>query len=53
MQYFVKYMEETLITGGDLNHSEEEASRCRVYLTQWRRTKRTIIMCLSNGTVQV
>lgn len=53
MQYFVKYMEETLIKGGDLDHLSSVTPLDKIYMSRWRRTKQTIVMCLSTGTVQV
>ena len=53
MLYFVKYMNETLIRGGDLEHLTDLPSLSEVYMLRWLRTKQSIVMCLSTGTVQV
>ena len=54
MKYFVKYMDDTLIKGGD--GRDQVSDKCNlsdVYMLRWLRTKDSIVMCLSSGTVQV
>lgn len=53
MLYFVKYMDDTLIKGGDLEHLVSTCSLNDIYMLKWLRTKQSIVMCLSVGTVQV
>lgn len=53
MQYFVKYMNDTLIRGGDSEHATELPFLSHVYMLRWMRSKQSIAMCLSTGTVQV
>lgn len=54
MNYFVKYMDDTLIRGSDANeHPAEIPNLNEVFMLRWLRTKHSIFMALSNGVVQV
>jgi len=63
MNYFVKYMDEALIIGGQIADNTKEVSRkplvteknglSSIYILHWLRTKECIVICLSTGTVQV
>ena len=54
MKYFVKYMDDTLIKGGDGKEQETDVINLSdIFMLRWQRTKDSIIMCLSTGTVQV
>lgn len=62
MNYFVKYMDEALIIGGQIADNTKEVSRkplvteknglSSIYILHWLRTKECIVICLSTGTVQ-
>lgn len=53
MKYFIKYMDDTLIKGSDQENALATANLCETYMVRWLRTKESITMCLSTGTVQV
>lgn len=54
MKYFMKYMDDTLIRGSNGDRQPMDIPNLQdVYMLRWQRTKNSIIMCLSSGTVQV
>ncbi|XP_067934178.1 serine/threonine-protein kinase PLK1-like [Watersipora subatra] len=54
MKYFVKYMDATLIKGGDAKEQKSNTDLLKsTFIFRWMRTKDSIIMVLNNGTVQV
>ena len=53
MLLFGKYMNETLIRGGDLEHLTDVPNLSEGYMLSWVKTKQSIVMCLSTGNVQV
>uniref|UniRef100_A0A667X9J5 Serine/threonine-protein kinase PLK n=1 Tax=Myripristis murdjan TaxID=586833 RepID=A0A667X9J5_9TELE len=52
LKYFSHYMEENLMDGGDLV-SMTDAHMPRLYLLQWLKSDRALMMLFNNGTFQV
>ncbi|XP_036382602.1 serine/threonine-protein kinase PLK2b [Megalops cyprinoides] len=52
LKYFAHYMEENLMDGGDLV-SVTDASSPRLYLLQWLKSDRALMMLFNDGTFQV
>lgn len=54
LSYFRKYMKEHLMKAGGSIQIQESDQLSRIpYLHQWHRSKNTVIMQLTNGTLQV
>uniref|UniRef100_A0A7N8XDB0 Serine/threonine-protein kinase PLK n=1 Tax=Mastacembelus armatus TaxID=205130 RepID=A0A7N8XDB0_9TELE len=52
LKYFSHYMEENLMDGGDLG-SMTDANMPRLYLLQWLKSDRALMMLFNDGTFQV
>uniref|UniRef100_A0A8C1EYB2 Serine/threonine-protein kinase PLK n=1 Tax=Cyprinus carpio carpio TaxID=630221 RepID=A0A8C1EYB2_CYPCA len=52
LKYFAHYMEENLMDGGDLPNITD-ASKPRLYLLQWLKSDRALMMLFNDGTFQV
>uniref|UniRef100_A0A665W4W9 Serine/threonine-protein kinase PLK n=1 Tax=Echeneis naucrates TaxID=173247 RepID=A0A665W4W9_ECHNA len=52
LKYFSHYMEENLMDGGDLG-SMTDAHMPRLYLLQWLKSDRALMMLFNDGTFQV
>ncbi|KAJ8338672.1 hypothetical protein SKAU_G00354580 [Synaphobranchus kaupii] len=52
LKYFAHYMEENLMDGGDLP-SVADARKPRLYLLQWLKSDRALMMLFNDGTFQV
>ncbi|KAJ1209822.1 hypothetical protein NDU88_005194 [Pleurodeles waltl] len=52
LKYFSHYMEENLMDGGDLP-SVTDVSRPRLYLLQWLKSDKALMMLFNDGTFQV
>ncbi|KAI1900144.1 hypothetical protein AGOR_G00046990 [Albula goreensis] len=52
LKYFSHYMEENLMDGGDLVRVED-ASAPQLYLLQWLKSDRALMMLFNDGTFQV
>uniref|UniRef100_A0A671PJM5 Serine/threonine-protein kinase PLK n=1 Tax=Sinocyclocheilus anshuiensis TaxID=1608454 RepID=A0A671PJM5_9TELE len=52
LKYFAHYMEENLMDGGDMI-SEQDAQKTRIYLLQWLKSDRALLMLFNDGTFQV
>ncbi|XP_028661261.1 serine/threonine-protein kinase PLK2b [Erpetoichthys calabaricus] len=52
LKYFAHYMEENLMDGGDLP-SIMDKSKPRLYLLQWLKSDRALMMLFNDGTFQV
>uniref|UniRef100_A0A8C1YQ73 Serine/threonine-protein kinase PLK n=1 Tax=Cyprinus carpio TaxID=7962 RepID=A0A8C1YQ73_CYPCA len=52
LKYFAHYMEENLMDGGDLPNVTD-ASKPRLYLLQWLKSDRALMMLFNDGTFQV
>ncbi|KAJ8005715.1 hypothetical protein DPEC_G00120790 [Dallia pectoralis] len=52
LKYFAHYMEENLMDGGDLV-SQEDSHMPRLYLLQWLKSDRALMMLFNDGTFQV
>uniref|UniRef100_A0AAR2KZL9 polo kinase n=1 Tax=Pygocentrus nattereri TaxID=42514 RepID=A0AAR2KZL9_PYGNA len=52
LKYFAHYMEENLMDGGDMV-IDTEANKPSIYLLQWLKSDRALMMLFSDGTFQV
>ncbi|XP_071259082.1 serine/threonine-protein kinase PLK2-like [Salvelinus alpinus] len=52
LKYFAHYMEENLMDGGDLV-SQADTHKPRLYLLQWLKSDRALMMLFNDGTFQV
>uniref|UniRef100_A0A673MQ32 Serine/threonine-protein kinase PLK n=1 Tax=Sinocyclocheilus rhinocerous TaxID=307959 RepID=A0A673MQ32_9TELE len=52
LKYFAHYMEENLMDGGDMI-SEPDTQKTRIYLLQWLKSDRALLMLFNDGTFQV
>ncbi|KAK9968807.1 hypothetical protein ABG768_003111 [Culter alburnus] len=52
LKYFAHYMEENLMDGGDLPNLTD-AGKPRLYLLQWLKSDRALMMLFNDGTFQV
>uniref|UniRef100_A0A671NKG3 Serine/threonine-protein kinase PLK n=1 Tax=Sinocyclocheilus anshuiensis TaxID=1608454 RepID=A0A671NKG3_9TELE len=52
LKYFAHYMEENLMDGGDLPNVTD-AGKPRLYLLQWLKSDRALMMLFNDGTFQV
>uniref|UniRef100_A0A8C1NDQ8 Serine/threonine-protein kinase PLK n=1 Tax=Cyprinus carpio TaxID=7962 RepID=A0A8C1NDQ8_CYPCA len=52
LKYFAHYMEENLMDGGDMI-SEQDTQKTRIYLLQWLKSDRALLMLFNDGTFQV
>ncbi|XP_023658909.2 serine/threonine-protein kinase PLK2b [Paramormyrops kingsleyae] len=52
LKYFAHYMEENLMDGGDMT-STTDVSLPRLYLLQWLKSDRALMMLFNDGTFQV
>uniref|UniRef100_A0AAY4ETJ0 Serine/threonine-protein kinase PLK n=1 Tax=Denticeps clupeoides TaxID=299321 RepID=A0AAY4ETJ0_9TELE len=52
LKYFAHYMEENLMDGGDLPNISD-ACKPRLYLLQWLKSDRALMMLFNDGTFQV
>ncbi|KAJ7988168.1 hypothetical protein DPEC_G00320810 [Dallia pectoralis] len=52
LKYFAHYMEENLMDGGDLPNATD-ARKPRLYLLQWLKSDRALMMLFNDGTFQV
>uniref|UniRef100_A0A3Q3VK27 Serine/threonine-protein kinase PLK n=1 Tax=Mola mola TaxID=94237 RepID=A0A3Q3VK27_MOLML len=52
LKYFSHYMEENLMDGGDLG-SMTDAHMPRLYLLQWLKSDRALLMLFNDGTFQI
>ncbi|XP_076842695.1 serine/threonine-protein kinase PLK2 [Brachyhypopomus gauderio] len=52
LKYFTHYMEENLMDGGDVRNVTD-ISRPRLYLLQWLKSDRALMMLFNDGTFQV
>ncbi|XP_059379027.1 serine/threonine-protein kinase PLK2-like [Carassius carassius] len=52
LKYFAHYMEENLMDGGDII-SEPDTQKTRIYLLQWLKSDRALLMLFNDGTFQV
>uniref|UniRef100_A0A4W4DMQ4 Serine/threonine-protein kinase PLK n=1 Tax=Electrophorus electricus TaxID=8005 RepID=A0A4W4DMQ4_ELEEL len=52
LKYFAHYMEENLMDGGDLPNVTD-VSKPRLYLLQWLKSDRALMMLFNDGTFQV
>uniref|UniRef100_A0AAY4DKN3 Serine/threonine-protein kinase PLK n=1 Tax=Denticeps clupeoides TaxID=299321 RepID=A0AAY4DKN3_9TELE len=52
LKYFAHYMEENLMDGGDMT-STTDIQMPRIYLLQWLKSDRALMMLFSDGTFQV
>ncbi|TRY88893.1 hypothetical protein DNTS_021987 [Danionella cerebrum] len=52
LKYFAHYMEENLMDGGDVI-SEPDTQKTRIYLLQWLKSDRALLMLFNDGTFQV
>ncbi|XP_051539810.1 serine/threonine-protein kinase PLK2-like [Myxocyprinus asiaticus] len=52
LKYFAHYMEENLMDGGDLP-SVTDVNKPRLYLLQWLKSDRALMMLFNDGTFQV
>uniref|UniRef100_A0A3P8WMD8 Serine/threonine-protein kinase PLK n=1 Tax=Cynoglossus semilaevis TaxID=244447 RepID=A0A3P8WMD8_CYNSE len=52
LKYFSQYMEENLMDGGDLS-SMTDAHMPRLYLLQWLKSDRALMMLFNDGTFQI
>ncbi|KAM9474782.1 serine/threonine-protein kinase PLK2b [Clarias gariepinus] len=52
LKYFAHYMEENLMDGGDMV-IETDAEKPRLYLLQWLKSDRALMMLFNDGTFQV
>ena len=54
LSYFCRYMSKQLVKAGATVHVQECDSLSRVpYLNKWFHTSSTVVMLLTNGTLQV
>ncbi|XP_063051067.1 serine/threonine-protein kinase PLK2b [Engraulis encrasicolus] len=52
LKYFAHYMEENLMDGGDVSNASENQMP-RIYLLQWLKSDRALMMLFNDGTFQV
>ncbi|XP_031433830.1 serine/threonine-protein kinase PLK2-like [Clupea harengus] len=52
LEYFAHYMEENLMDGGNLSKVTDVSKPC-LYLLQWLKSDRALMMLFNNGTFQV
>uniref|UniRef100_A0AAY5E7W8 Serine/threonine-protein kinase PLK n=1 Tax=Electrophorus electricus TaxID=8005 RepID=A0AAY5E7W8_ELEEL len=52
LKYFTHYMEENLMDGGDMA-MDTDAEKPRLYLLQWLKSDRALMMLFNDGTFQV
>ncbi|KAL2099933.1 hypothetical protein ACEWY4_004327 [Coilia grayii] len=52
LKYFAHYMEENLMDGGNLSKVRDVGKPC-IYLLQWLKSDRALMMVFNNGTFQV